>query len=232
MNLLDTHTHVSPGATSAEALLAGMDAAGVGRALLVQAFGRHGYDNSYVLSAAAAHPGRFAAVGVVDPRRDAVASAADLLTRGALGVRVYAIAPEHDWNGPIWDFLDRERVPTAVTVLPRDLPAVAAIAAAYPRLPLAVDGCGFTDATDERLRAAAALRNVSVKLTAWNIDRDADVTPMVELFGPGRVMWGSNFGDPADRRYPELAAMGRSACAGPFEAALLGGTAERFWWSR
>ena len=38
----------------------------VERAILVQAFGAYRYDNRYVADAAAAHPDRFVAVGIVD----------------------------------------------------------------------------------------------------------------------------------------------------------------------
>ena len=48
-----------------EDVLAATDHAGMARAVLVQHIGE--YDNRYLAELTAAHPGRFAAVGLVDP---------------------------------------------------------------------------------------------------------------------------------------------------------------------
>ena len=231
---VDTHTHVAERAgVDTASLRAGMYAAGVDRALLVQGFAAHAYDNTYVLDAAARDARRFAAVPVVDPRESAVASARSLLAHEPAGLRVYAVGEKHGWSEALWDFLAAERVPTAVAVLPADLAALAAVAAARPDLPLALDGCGFTDAADGRLQAVAALPNVWAKLTTYNLDRDAGaVADVVKLFGAGRVMWGSDFGQPAGPPYPEAVAVARAACAALGEAdreSVLGGNATRFW---
>ncbi|HVC43958.1 MAG TPA: hypothetical protein VND20_04015 [Candidatus Binataceae bacterium] len=57
--------------TSCEQLIEVMDAAGVDRTVLVQAYGASGYDNSYAADAALAYPDRFAGLAIVDPPRAA-----------------------------------------------------------------------------------------------------------------------------------------------------------------
>ena len=86
MTLVDTHTHVIAGdetryplrpsgvgsdwyreaPCTVEELAALTAGAGVDAAVLVQAFGPYADDNSYVVDAAAAYPGRFVSVVVVD----------------------------------------------------------------------------------------------------------------------------------------------------------------------
>jgi L-fuconolactonase len=78
---------------TAEEFAATAAAAGVDRAVLVQAFGAYGTDNSYVVDAAGAAPERFVSVGIVDPEdRDAPAALRALAARpGFSGVRLFAI---------------------------------------------------------------------------------------------------------------------------------------------
>ena len=85
--MIDTHTHViAPdhdryplrprnlsgewyleAPHSAEELLACMDGAGVGHAVLVQPVGAYTYENDYAADSALAHPKRFASAGCIDP---------------------------------------------------------------------------------------------------------------------------------------------------------------------
>ncbi|MBC2778921.1 amidohydrolase family protein [Parasphingopyxis marina] len=77
---------------TAERLLALMDAAGVARAMVVQKMHTYGFDNSYVVDAAAAHPKRLRAVCGVDGLSDRVGDDVRhwVGERGAVGVRMAA----------------------------------------------------------------------------------------------------------------------------------------------
>src|SRR5436190_5167695 len=76
-----------------------MDEAGVDRAVLVQAMGAYGFDNDYVLDAAATDPSRFKSVVIVAGDPDAAAAKLRTLAteRGADGVRLFALGD--DWIG-------------------------------------------------------------------------------------------------------------------------------------
>src|SRR5690348_16354618 len=75
---------------AAEDLLGRMDATGVDRAVLVQAFSSYQYDNSYTADAAAAHPDRLASSCVIDLENNAVEMARHWVTeRGARAIRLF-----------------------------------------------------------------------------------------------------------------------------------------------
>ena len=222
--IVDTHTHVIsddhekyplqvadyPGVewvyeapVTVEELKAELADAGVDRAVLVQAQGGYGTDNSYVVDARAAYPETFSAVVIVDDPTQLDS----LATAGAGGVRFYAIGG----GGPLheeatWDTARRLGLRVSAATVPEYLPALVEAVAAHPDVVLALDHCGF--------------------------DPAAMLERLAEQFGLGRLMWGSDYSQTHDRPYTELADQARAACAAmsPSEQAqFLGGTALALW---
>lgn len=248
--VVDTHTHVIsddheryplqvadyPGVewvyeapVTAEELLAEMASAGVDRAVLVQAQGGYGTDNSYALDARAAYPGSFSAVVIVDEPADLDRLAA----AGAGGVRFFAISgggPLHD--EATWDTARRLGLRVSAATMPEYLPALGEALAAHPDVILSLDHCGFAP---ETIGDYAHLANLYLKVTPHVLDAGdpaAMLEQLAEQFGLDRLMWGSDYSQTHDRPYAELAHQARTACAGltPSEQAqFLGGTALALW---
>jgi L-fuconolactonase len=216
------------------------DCAGVRRAVLVQAYGAYGTDNSYVLHAAGTAPDRFAAVVVLasddehlDRRLDECAA-----TPAFGGVRVFAIgdpAPnplDHPGTRRLFAAARDRGCPIVVATLPAGLDALAGALGEFPDVPVALDHCGF--APTAALRPLAVHDNLHLKVTAHVLHGHPDaVEPLVAAFGAHRIAWGSDFPQVDDHTYAELVALGRAACDGLTEtdrALVLGGTAEALWW--
>ena len=248
--IVDTHTHVIsddhekyplqvadyPGVewvyeapVTVEELKAEMAAAGVDRAVLVQAQGGYGTDNSYVVDARAAHPETFSAVVIVDDP----AELDSLAVAGAGGVRFYAIGG----GGPLheeatWDTSRRLGLRVSAATVPEYLPALVEAVAAHPDVVLALDHCGFAP---ESIGDYAHLANLYLKVTPHVLDAGepaAMLERLAEQFGLDRLMWGSDYSQTHDRPYTELADQARAACAAmsPSEQAqFLGGTALALW---
>ena len=82
------HVPIPARPATAEDLIAAMELAGVERAVLVQP-SVYGYDNAYLFDSMTSHPGRFAGVSLVDPRRsDGPDRVRDEYDHGARGVRL------------------------------------------------------------------------------------------------------------------------------------------------
>ena len=250
MLVVDTHTHVIsddleryplqvadyPGVewvyeapVTAEDLLAEMASAGVDRAVLVQAQGGYGTDNSYVADARAAYPERFSAVAIVDEPSELDA----LATAGVGGVRFFAIGgggPLHD--EATWDIARRLGLRVSAATVPDYLPALGEAVAAHPDVILALDHCGFAP---ETIGDYANLANLYLKVTPHVLDAGdpaAMLERLAEQFGLDRLMWGSDYSQTHDRPYAELAEQARAACAGLTQSEqgqFLGGTALALW---
>jgi predicted TIM-barrel fold metal-dependent hydrolase len=230
-------------------LAALMDEASVEHAVLVQAVGAYSDDNSYVLDAAATDPDRFAAVVMVDPHsNDPGSTLRRCVERGAGGVRIFAV---RDRAGsvdaaayrPLWDEAAVHGLPVVVTVWTKQLPGVAAMAAAYPDLTVAIDHCGFPTFPDGLgpILELAAIPNLSVKATAHllhdaaaaGVPPESVLTTLVQSYGAPRVIWGSDFPQTWEPSYPELVEEGRRAAAPLAEKdrdLIFGGNARRLWW--
>ncbi len=203
-----------------DGLVHAMNEAGVGRAMVVPLAGPgETVDNGPALAIAAADPDRFRVMGLVDlPDRDATTAALRGLrsTAGLAGVRVPFVRPlyrgllEEERLGWFWEAAEAEGVPLMLNV-PGNLPRLAAVAAAHPRLKIAIDHLGLEPYTVydasrllaeiEPLLALAPYPNVSVKATALPCSV-AEAYPFPSLheplrrvvgaFGPRRVFWGSD----------------------------------------
>jgi predicted TIM-barrel fold metal-dependent hydrolase len=216
--------------------------AGVDRAVLVQAMGAYGFDNDYVLDAAATDRTRFASVVIVDVAGDAAAAARTLrrlaTERGAGGVRLLALGD--DWIGSdaasiIWQTAADLGLLVVATLLAPQLPSLDRALARHPGVAVALDHCGFPEFPNiEPLLGLADHANLHLKVSSHVLQHPPDPAAFVErlaaVYGADRLMWGSDFPQTHDRPYADLLALGRAAGAGlspADQAAFLGGTAER-----
>jgi len=193
-----------------------MDGAGVGRAVLVQAFGAYRYDNSYVADAAAQVANRCVAVCIVD----AVApDAADKLSywvkdRGVKGLRVVTwTEPETLLDdpriNPLWRRASDLRIPVCVLTNFHQLPRLARVMERFGDLRIALDHLGMPRLDDgpdfeneQPLFELARYRNFYGKFSSWTIAAAAKNGPrgcveffrrLIDTFGAHRLMWGTNF---------------------------------------
>jgi predicted TIM-barrel fold metal-dependent hydrolase len=240
-------------AVDAEQVTRDLDAAGVDRAVIVQAVGPYGNDNGYVQEVAAASAGRFAVVVAIDSDGDdPAAELARLVDRGNVaGVRVAAFAGDAPWltdgrGAAIWDAAADRGTNLVVACLAHHVPAVGELVRSRPDVTVALDHCAFPD-LDGGLpyrRAAAlfelaALPDVHLKLTTIVL-RDADgsgdaralVARLVDAFGADRVCWGSDHPQTYELRYDQMVALARRATDmldPAARAAVLDTTARRLW---
>jgi predicted TIM-barrel fold metal-dependent hydrolase len=270
--IVDTHVHVvAPDETrfplrpsgvgsqwfrehpvSAEQYLATATAAGVDRAVLVQAHGAYGSDNAYVLDAVTLAPDRFVGVVIVEPTDpDAPAHLRELAAvSGCQGVRLFGVGGaepvwfDGDTGAALWDVAVECDLRVVATLLTPDLPRLATMLTRHPGLPVVLDHCGFPDVHDgppfggaAPLLALADHPGLHLKVTSHVLEgagphAGAFVELLAERFGAERLVWGSDYPQTHDRSYAELVALGRDACAGlssADQARVLGENALRLW---
>ncbi len=185
----------------------------VSRVALVQAI--YGTDNSYMLDAAARFPGVFGIVAAVDHHGERVADRmAELGERGVTGFRIVAQPGSSDgWlQDAGYDAMFRaaSRAGQAICPLthPDGLPDLDRMCGEHPDTTVVVDHMSrigeLAPIADERVARLCALArhpNVHVKVSRLHaLGRKEpphdDLIPMIErvidAFGPGRVMWGSD----------------------------------------
>jgi predicted TIM-barrel fold metal-dependent hydrolase len=272
--LADAHTHVVsddveryplgpaglPGAWYREAphtveqLVDRMDAAGVERAVLVQAVGAYSFDNSYAADAAARFPDRLWSACCIDVLADDALARMDhwIGARGMDGIRLFALAREGPcWlddpaTYPVWEHAAKLGAHVVVTILYPQLERLDRMLERFPGVPVSLDHCAFpplardpaSDAPE--LFALARRPNLHLKVTTNVLDAVAQrggrpasaVEALVAAFGSGRVMWGSDFCQTHDRPYDELVALAREAVEGlaaPERDDVLSRTARRLW---
>jgi predicted TIM-barrel fold metal-dependent hydrolase len=243
----DSWYRTSP--VDASGLAALMAAAGVERAVLVQAVGAYSDDNSYALDAAAADPHRFAAVVMVDPRGpDPATTLRACVERGAAGVRLFAVQnPDESVAAPayraLWETAAAHQLPVVVTVWTAQLPGVVEMATAYPSLPVVIDHCAFPTFPGGLgpVLGLSALPNISVKVTAHLLHDavaagerpEAVLASIAEAYGAHRVIWGSDFPQTPVASYHDVVEEGRRATAtlrAQDRDLVLGDNACRLWW--
>jgi predicted TIM-barrel fold metal-dependent hydrolase len=188
---------------------------GVERGVLVQPI-YPGEDNSYVVACARAEPERFAAVCVVDPRKaDAAGRLADWVEQGCRGLRLRPkVADEGESFGDpatfaLWQAAERLDVVVSVLSDPQHNAAIGELAERFARVPIVVDHLGHPDVAAgvgapgfQSLLALARRPNVWIKLSGfYHFSREAfpyrDCWPFIravyDAFGPGRLLWGSDY---------------------------------------
>lgn len=237
---------------SAEDLLAEMDAVGVDRTVLVQAYSAYRFDSRYTADSADLSP-RFVCSCGVDVDDDPVTAARYWVSeRSARGIRLFLGYSPAGWlDSPSCDaLLDELEALGAVAQMlghAEDLPALGRAAMRHPGLTVLVDHCAYPDLSGGAgypnatgLFALADAGNVHLKLSShvFGLARDAGVAlgrvteDLVAAFGPARVMWASDL-TVQPRSYAEVVADAEEACAGlpgADRASVLSGNAARMWW--
>jgi L-fuconolactonase len=236
------------------AVVGDLDAAGVARAVVVQAVGAYGSDNRYARSVVDAQPERLAFVPAVDlASADPAADLALLTEEGPVaGVRLFGIGVDGSWLGDgrgraIWDLAAASGITLVPTVFPGDLPALRALAGQVPDAWVALDHCGFPDLRSGppyrdafELFALAHFPSIHLKVTSVVLrlaTTHGGATALAERllasFGPDRLCWGSDNPQTFELSYPEMLALAcdalRTADADA-RRSVLDGTARRLFW--
>ncbi|ALL70927.1 amidohydrolase (plasmid) [Paraburkholderia caribensis MBA4] len=254
--VVDTHTHaISPDKAryplapvgghqsewsakrpvSFEGLLAAMDEAGIGRAVVVQASTVYGNDNSYVVEAVRSHPDRFAGVFSIDVlAADAVTQMQRWLDAGLSGLRLFTTGStmpgqagwlDDERSFPVWDYAQKHDVSICLQMTAQGIPALLNMLSRFPDIRVLLDHLARPElAGGPPYEAAAPLfslashQGVYLKLTNRTIaeaSRGAS-TPaaffprVLEAFGAQRIAWGSNF-PAAEGTLPQLLADARDS---------------------
>jgi len=201
-----------------ETLVAAMDAAGVNKAAVVHSSTTYGFDNSYVVDACNRYADRLIAVGSVDVLApDAADTIRAWVDKGLKGLRVFTGGSTKEFDAselddarayPAWELLGELGLTMCIQTGPVGLAAVAALAKRFPQVPIILDHLGRPDVTDgppyaraQSLFDLAPLDNIHLKLTPRIMGDSVKgaATPdtlfprLVEVFGAGRLAWGSNY---------------------------------------
>lgn len=227
-------------AFTAERLMAQMDDCGVAKALLVQRSQVYGFDNRYVIGAAAESGGRFKAVCNIDVRRDGCGDdVARLHSDGAAGFRLMTGLRDtsFDWldgaaSLPFWAKMADLGAPLCVHFFGwnrlEGLSRLDQLLDRYPLSHVVIDHLtngpiesAADSGIDEWVHRMAGRTNVALKFTAIplnglaerDIDANAVLAAYLALFGPDRLLWGSDITQ-SKGSYPEMVASGRKAVAG------------------
>ena len=229
--IIDTHLHVwsddaerypfaegrtQVGGGSVELLNQTMDEVGVDKAVIVQPI-YYLFDNRYVADCLRRFPGRFAAIGLVDPKAPDAVDRLEKLVRedGFGGLRIHSSRLDHpsEWAAPDQDPLWRrsEELGTCFIVHgpAANLPHLEPIIGRFPEVPVVLDHIGGAPTNEEppfpllsHVLDLARFPRVYVKFTPQAHKSavpfpHADTFPAFRLiydaFGPQRLMWGTNF---------------------------------------
>lgn len=275
--VIDTHTHViSPDnvryplapvgghqsewsakrPVSIDGLLSSMDAAGIDRAVVVQASTVYGNDNSYVVEAVRNHPNRFAGVFSIDVlANDAVTQLQRWLDAGLSGLRLFTTGStmpgqagwlDDERSFSVWEYAQRHDVSICLQMTAQGIPALLNMLGRFPEVRVLLDHLARPElAGGPPYEAAAPLfslasnRGVYLKLTNRTIAEasrgastpEAFFPRVLEAFGADRIAWGSNF-PAAEGSLPELLTQARESLAMlPEQAqeAIFGGTARAIY---
>jgi predicted TIM-barrel fold metal-dependent hydrolase len=219
-----------PAAGTVEMLVEDMDQHGCTHCVLVQTV-CHGWDNTYLVECLKRYPTRFKGHGLIDPTDAKVADKLEYWTKehGLHGMRfspMYYLNGSHGGDGwldadethRVWRKAEELGSVFNFFIAPKQLPALAKMAQAHPRVPVIVDHLSQVDlgAADPEpdfrlLLDMARLPNISVKvseLSSVSASRAypfADAFPYVkrvyEAFGPDRLLFGTGYPGAARAAY-------------------------------
>jgi predicted TIM-barrel fold metal-dependent hydrolase len=241
---------------SFEGLLAAMDEAGIGRAVVVQASTVYGNDNSYVVEAVRHHPDRFGGVFSIDVLADdAVSQMQRWLDAGLSGLRLFTTGStmpgqagwlDDERSFPVWEYAQKHNVSICLQMTAQGIPALLNMVSRFPDVRVLLDHLARPElAGGPPYEAAAPLfslaghRGVYLKLTNRTIAEASrgESTPaaffprVLDAFGVKRIAWGSNF-PAAEGSLPQLLADARESLSMlPADAreAIFGGTARTLY---
>ena len=221
-----TVADLAPPSFTDDELLALAAKSGVGRVVLIQHNGYHGFDNRYLIDAAAKRPERFRVVGMVDSRKPGAGDAIrKLLPMHVTGFRITPARLGKDWletpgMADMWRTAAETRQAMCCLINPSDLPDVDTMCEKFPDTPVVIDhfarvGIDGTIHKNElkNLLRLARHKHTAVKVSAYYAlgkkqQPYLDLLPMikavVEEFGPQRCMWASDcpYQVQGDHTYP------------------------------
>lgn len=209
-----------PTEASADTMVAMMDQLGVSESIIVSPVSIYGFDSSYSVQAAQAHPGRFGVVAPVDPTDPGVVGFVGkwAATPFTVGLRVIVVEERvraHLLVGKAAGFfaaLEEHRMPLCLCA-PGDFEVPRVLAERHPGVSIVVDHLGLvpTMAPPQVPEPFAALPGLLALTNAPNVYVKAtgvpgfsaeefpfpDIWPplrrVVDAFGPERVMWGTDW---------------------------------------
>ena len=229
--IIDTHLHVwsddaerypfaegrtQVGGGSVELLNQTMDEVGVDKAVIVQPI-YYLFDNRYVADCLRRFPGRFAAIGLVDPKALDAPDRLEKLVRedGFGGLRIHSSRLDHpsEWaasdQDPLWRRSEELGTCFIVHGPAANLPHLEPIIGRFPEVPVVLDHIGGAPTDEEppfpllsHVLDLARFPKVYVKFTPQAHKSalpfpHADTFPafrrLYDAFGPQRLMWGTNF---------------------------------------
>jgi L-fuconolactonase len=200
--------------TSVETLIEMMDAAGIDKASLVQAYFVYEFDNRYTIDATRAHRDRFVSVVVLDPMDP---TSPDTLSRlveeqDVSGIRFMRGRIPNCTLGdpatlPLWDRIQSLKIPLTITDQVGEIGRIRAAMDRYPDVKVGLDHAwghkiGLPPYESvKNLFAFAGNPNVFVKIAVNNFAAVTDAGgtseaffgKLVEQFGADRIMWSSNY---------------------------------------
>lgn len=204
--------------TSAAALLAAMDEAGVAKSAVVQASTAYGFDNSYLADSVAAHPDRFTGVFCIDMfASDAGAQFRRWTEAGLTGMRLFTTGStspgQADWLAdertfPVWELAEAANLPVCLQMRPEGVPDLLKLLARFRKVPIILDHMARPVLSDgppyhaaQWLFDLAVYPNVFLKLTSRTAEQagtgastpEAFFPKLIATFGADRIAWGSNF---------------------------------------
>jgi L-fuconolactonase len=201
-----------------EQLIAAMDTAGVQKAAIVQASTCYGHDNSYVADAVAAFPKRFTGVFSVDVLApDAPERMRYWRDKGLTGLRLFTfgstMSEQANWlddpkSYPAWTCAGELGLSICLQMSAKAIPQAVSMAVRFPNVRIILDHCARPVLEDgppydaaSSLFDLARYPNIYLKLTPriFAEVRRGRATPetffsrLVDIFGPSRLAWGSNY---------------------------------------
>lgn len=277
MKIIDSHLHAIASDTSkypknpigghqsawsqerpidAEGVIKAMDAAGIAKAVVVQASTVYGHDNDYVVDTVRAYPERLTGVYSIDALApDAVERIDHWEARGLHGFRLFTTGTtmpgQSDWLGhrdsyPAWAHAEKKGIPVCLQMTMQGLPTLRTLLEHFPRSRVLLDHCARPDLDDGApYKAAQALFDMArfdgvyLKLTNRTLAAavqgkshpSAFLEKLVSTFGAERITWGSNF-PAAEGSLSELVATARdvlSSLPKDQQATIFSGTVARIY---
>lgn len=209
----NTLADLAPPSFTDDELLAVAQRSGVGRVVLIQHHPYHGWDNSYLLDAAAQRPDTFRIVAMVDNfAENPGEQMRRLLARHVTGFRITSSIYGKDWLGGGMDAMWRTAAETGQNISclinPDEIPQIDRMCRRHPDTPVVIDhfarigGDGQIREADVAALCRVARRpKTTVKLSAYyalGMKRPPylDLAPMIrrllDAFGVERLMWASD----------------------------------------
>ena len=198
---------------SAELLLASLDQLGVDGAVCVQTRA-YGYDHAYLAKVAQMYPSRISAVCLVNPVRPSAPNELRRLAKeGFRGLRLIPLAQTDTcWlqgleSDGVFKVAADLGMPVSLLARSDQLTSVVVRARRSPEVTIVVDHLGLVDSSSQQLslellRSCALERNIVLKISALSELSHQDwpyadvlsiVSPALEMFGPDRVVFGTDW---------------------------------------